>query len=101
MSVDRSDVLHSQFFKEKTRHEETLEGLFRLFSKPKDRLPNSRKGFEKRFHLIPETVGKFSCHTTVQVSRQSSYVRRDGHLIVVQDHNDVALKVSHLVETFT
>src|SRR3990172_1208271 len=97
--VDRSHVLDPELIEEHARHNESLERLLCLLCKVEHGLADPREALEKVLGLLPQLGVELPGHQFVQVRGQRAHIRRDGHLIVVQNDHEVLLQMSGLVQS--
>ena len=101
MTVDRAKVTNTQVFKETTRLHHRLRGIFCLQEQVAETASqNARQALHQavqvRTHLVVDRVRNHA----VQVLAEVTHVRRNAHLVVVQDDGHVLLREPRVVDGF-
>ena len=94
MAIDGADVVEAEFFKQRGWHHHTFGMLLKAFGQLKKR----RCGLE---HLLGTLFGggvKASAHQLGQVAVERPHRRTDRHVVVVEDHQELAVFHPRMVE---
>ncbi len=97
MPFDGTDILKAQLFEEHPGGEKPLKRLLRLFGNFIHGFSDARKGLQEGLHLRPKSVHESPRHNSTQVGSQGPHIRRDGHLIVVEYHDEVLSLMACLI----
>jgi len=100
VTVQRTHIGKSKVFKKRSGHDEGLQGLLRSLGKFQDLLADGGDRFQKILDVLPDSLDRLAGHDGVQVAGQGPHIRRDGHLVVVEDDDQVLLAVSGPVQAF-
>ena len=99
VTIDRSHILELEGFKHHAGRKESDKGILAFSSKIEDIFPDTREGFEKVLQILFQVHESFSGHLTADKGREGAHVGSNGHGIIVQDHDQILLRVSGLIQT--
>ena len=85
MAVDRPDIPESQLFEEQPGQDNTLGQFFGSMGEPAQGISQAGNGFQQLLRLFADARDEFPGVGAIEVRRQRADIRRDRHLIVVED----------------
>ena len=97
MAVDRADVAEAQLLEERARDEHLLHAVFQRLGKARELLAR-RELLEDVGDVLAHALVDLPARDPEEVARHGADVRRDRHVVVVQDHEELALEVAGLVQ---
>ena len=96
MAVDRADVVEPEFLEQGRRHDQALGVLLHLFRQ----VPQRRHAGEHRFARFPRRRIEAPRHQPREIAVERAHRRGDGHVVVVQDHEQIGVHHAGVVEGF-
>ncbi len=97
VAVDRADVTEAQLLEERSRHERFLEPVLERFGEARELLAR-RELLQDVRDVLAHALVDLPARDAQEVTRHGADVRRDRHVVVVQDHEKPALEVTGLVQ---
>jgi len=93
-----ADILEPQLLEQEPRRHEPLDGFLGLSGDIEHGFANPGDVLEEVLGLLPQFGIEVAGHHAVQICRKGAHVRRNGHLVVVQDDDQVLLEMTRLVQ---
>jgi len=94
MAVDRADVVEAELLEQRGRHHHALGVFLKAFGQ----LEQRRRGLEHLFGAFLGGSIKTPAHELRQVAVEGPHGRADRHVVVVQDHQQLAVLHAGMVE---
>ena len=94
MPINRADVIETKFFKQRARRNHTLDMLLGALSKFK----YWRHAFQHFFAAASHGRIKTSRHQLGKIIIERTHWPRDGHVIVIEDHQQVGIHRTSIVK---
>jgi hypothetical protein len=101
VAVHRPHVAKSELFEQHPRNEHPLHGIVGTNGKLLHDLAHraeSRRAVNQLLQLLTHPVVEGARANGGEILVQRSHVRRDGHLVVVQHHDHIAVRMTRVVE---
>jgi len=98
VAVDGPHVLQAQLLEQLARHEERLDRVGQAARRLEHLVADARDALEDGLDVADEQGIGLAVDDALEIARPGPHVGRDGHLVVVQDDDQVAAQVARLVD---